>query len=65
MRTNIEIDEKLMKEAMRSSKTKTKKETVEAGLRMLVRLKRQEGIRRLRGKVHWEGNLDESRQSRF
>ena len=65
MRTNIEIDDKLMKEAMRSAKTKTKKETVEAGLRMLVRLKRQEGIRRLRGKVKWEGNLDELRQSRF
>ena len=65
MRTNIEIDDKLMKEAMRSVNTKTKKETVEAGLRMLVRLKRQEGIRRLRGKVKWEGNLDEMRQGRF
>jgi len=50
---------------MRSANTKTKKETVEAGLRMLVRLKRQEGIRSLRGKVKWEGNLDEMRQSRF
>jgi Arc/MetJ family transcription regulator len=65
MRTNIEIDDKLMKEAMRSANTKTKKETVEVGLRMLVRLKRQEGIRRLRGKVKWEGNLDELRQGRF
>jgi Arc/MetJ family transcription regulator len=65
MRTNIEIDDKLMKEAMRCASTKTKKETVEAGLRMLVRLKRQEGIRRLRGKVKWEGNLDEMRQGRF
>jgi len=65
MRTNIEIDDKLMKEAMRSAKTKTKKETVEAGLRMLVRLKRQEGIRGLRGKVKWEGNVDELRQGRF
>jgi Arc/MetJ family transcription regulator len=65
MRTNIEIDDKLMKEAMRSAKTKTKRETVEAGLRMLVRLKRQEGIRRLRGKVKWEGDLDELRQGRF
>jgi len=65
MRTNIEIDDKLMKEAMRSANTKTKKETAEAGLRMLVRLKRQEGIRGLRGKVKWEGNLDELRQGRF
>jgi Arc/MetJ family transcription regulator len=65
MRTNIEIDDKLMKEAMRSANTKTKRETVETALRMLVRLKRQEGIRRLRGKVKWEGNLDELRTSRF
>jgi len=50
---------------MRSANTKTKKETVEAGLRMLVRLKRREGIRGLRGKVKWEGNLDDLRQGRF
>ena len=63
MRTNIEIDDKLMKEAMRRANTKTKRETVEAGLRILVRLDRQTGIRKFRGKVKWEGNLDESRQS--
>jgi len=63
MRTNIEIDDNLMKEAMRRAKTKTKRETVEEGLRILTRLKRQEGIRRFRGKVKWEGNLEESRQS--
>ena len=62
MRTNIEIDDKLMREAMRSANTKTKRETVEAALRTLVRLKRQEGIRKLRGKIHWEGNLDEMRR---
>jgi len=39
MRTNIEIDDKLMKEAMRSANTKAKKETVEAGLRMLIQVK--------------------------
>ena len=63
MRTNIEIDDKLMAEAMRSARTRTKRETVEEGLRMLIRLKRQEGIRRFRGKVRWEGNLEESRLS--
>jgi Arc/MetJ family transcription regulator len=63
MRTNIEIDDNLMKEAMRRAKTKTKRETVEEGLRILIRLNRQEGIRRFRGKVKWEGNLEESRQS--
>jgi len=63
MRTNIEIEDKLMREAMRSAKTKTKRETVEAGLRTLVRLKKQEGIRKLRGKIHWAGDLDEMRRS--
>ena len=62
MRTNIEIDDKLMREAMRSARTKTKRETVEAGLRTLVRLKRQEGLRKLRGKIRWVGNLDELRR---
>ncbi len=64
MRTNIEIDDKLMKEAMRSANTKTKKETVEAGLRMLIQIKGQAGIRKLRGKVKWEGDLDELRGAR-
>jgi Arc/MetJ family transcription regulator len=63
MRTNIEIDDKLMEEAMRSARTRTKRATVEQGLRMLIRLKRQEGLRRFRGKVRWEGNLEESRRS--
>ncbi len=61
MRTNIEIDDKLMKEAMRSANTKTKRETVEAGLRVLIQIKGQTGIRKLRGKVKWEGDLDELR----
>jgi Arc/MetJ family transcription regulator len=63
MRTNIEIDDKLMKEAMRRAKTRTKRATVEEGLRILIRLNRQEGMRRFKGKVKWEGNLEESRQS--
>jgi Arc/MetJ family transcription regulator len=61
MRTNTEIDDKLMKEAMRSANTKTKKETVEAGLRMLIQIKGQAGIRKLCRKVKWEGDLDELR----
>ena len=63
MRTNIEIDDKLMRQAMRSAKTKTKRETVEAALRMLVLLKRQEGIQKLRGKIHWAGDLNEMRRN--
>ena len=64
MRTNIEIDDALIQEALRVSGLKTKRAVVEAGLRMLLRLKRQEDILRLVGKVHWEGNLDESRKGR-
>ncbi len=64
MRTNIEIDDELMEEAMRRAKTKTKRETVEEALRLLIRLNRQTGIRKLHGKIKWEGNLDELRASR-
>lgn len=64
MRTNIEIDDDLMEEAMRSAGTKTKRETVERALRLLVRLEGQAGIRKLRGKVRWEGDLDEMRGGR-
>jgi len=64
MRTNIEIDDQLMREAMRSSGARTKRATVEAGLRLLVQVRRQAGIRRLRGKVKWEGDLNQSRRGR-
>lgn len=63
MRTNIEIDNKLMNEAIRISGLKTKKETVELGLKTLVRLKKQENIRRFRGRLEWTGNLDDMRTS--
>jgi Arc/MetJ family transcription regulator len=64
MRTNIEIDDRLMRAAMRSSGARTKRATVEAGLRLLVQVRAQAGIRRLRGKIKWEGNLDKSRLGR-
>ena len=60
-RMTIEIDRSLLREAMTVAGTKTTRETVEHALKLLVRLNRQEGIRRLRGKVQWEGNLDEMR----
>ena len=63
MRTNIVIDEKLISEAMRLSGAPTKRQVVEDGLRLLVRLKRQERIRRARGKLKWTGNLDEMRRN--
>lgn len=64
MRTNIDIDDRLMKKAMRSSGARTKRATVEAGLRLLVQVRRQAGIRRLRGKIRWDGDLNHSRFGR-
>jgi Arc/MetJ family transcription regulator len=64
MRTNIVIDDKLMRETLRATGLKTKREAVEHGLRTLLRLSRQEEIRRLRGKVHWQGDLNAMRSDR-
>ena len=61
MRTNIVIDDKLMAEALRASGYETKKEVVDQGLRLLVQRYRQQEIRKLRGKVQWEGDLNELR----
>jgi Arc/MetJ family transcription regulator len=61
VRTNIVIDEKLMKETLRLTGLKTKREAVELGLRTIVRLRKQEGIRRFRGKLRWRGDLDAMR----
>jgi Arc/MetJ family transcription regulator len=58
MRTNIVIDDGLMKEAMQACGARTKREAVELGLRTLVMLKQQEGLRAFRGKLHWEGDLE-------
>jgi Arc/MetJ family transcription regulator len=63
MRTNIEIDDKLMEEVLKETGLPTKRAAVEEGLRMLLRVRRQVRIRELRGKVDWQGNLDESRTS--
>ena len=57
MRTNIEIDDKLMSDTLRLTGLKTKKEAVELGLRTLLRLRQQEALRRLKGKLQWEGDL--------
>jgi Arc/MetJ family transcription regulator len=61
MRTNIVIDDKLMEDTLRLTGLKTKREAVELGLRTVLRLKQQEKIRRFRGKLDWEGNLDAMR----
>lgn len=64
MRTNIVIDEKLMADALKASGYTTKKEAVEQGLKLLVRRSHQQEIRKLRGKIKWEGNLEEMRGGR-
>lgn len=61
MRTNIVIDDTLMREALRTTGLKTKREAVELGLRTLLRLERQRQIRTLRGKVAWKGDLEKLR----
>lgn len=61
MRTNIVIDDKLMADALKATGLKTKKEAVELGLKLLVKRQKQQAIRNLRGKITWEGNLDEMR----
>ena len=61
MRTNIVIDDKLMKKAFAATGALTKKEVVEIGLKTLIRLHEQEQILKLRGKLHWEGDLDKMR----
>ncbi|MDO3385379.1 type II toxin-antitoxin system VapB family antitoxin [Gilvimarinus sp. SDUM040013] len=63
MRTNIEIDDKLMSDALKATGLKTKKEAVEQGLKTLIRLKKQEGIKRFRGKLEWSGDLDDMRSA--
>ena len=64
MRTNIEIDDDVMGEAQRLTGVRTKREMVDLALRELVARHRQLGILELRGRVHWEGDLAESRRGR-
>ena len=64
MRTNIVIDDELMNSVLKVTGIRTKREAVEMGLKALLRLKRQEDIRDYRGKLDWEGDLDELRTDR-
>ena len=64
MRTNIDIDDRLMEEAMKSTGSRTKRAAVEAGLRLLIQTRGQTSIRKLRGKVKWEVDLQISRLGR-
>ena len=62
MRTNIEIDDALMARAMKLAGTRTKRETVERALKLLIQLRQQERILAARGKLRWRGNLDATRR---
>ncbi len=63
MRTNIEIEDDLMAEAMKAAGTQTKRETVERALRALIRLEKQERLRQLRGKLPWDSDLEAMRSA--
>lgn len=63
MHTTIEIDDELMTQALQATGLSTKKEVVEQGLKLLVKRQKQQAIRSLRGKIKWEGNLDEMRSN--
>jgi len=65
MRTNIVLDDKLVARAQKLTGIKTKREVVQEALRTLILLREQSEVRNLRGKLLWEGNLDDQRQSRF
>ena len=65
MRTNIEIDDKLVAAVMRATGAKTKKDVVDESLRTTLRLRQQGDLRKLYGKVKWEGDLKRMRAMRF
>ena len=65
MRTNVVIDDELMAEALESTGLNTKKAVIEEALRTLVRLRKQEQVRSLRGKLQWDGDLNTLREARF
>ena len=65
MRTNVVIDEKIMKKAQNYTGLKTKKEVINYALQELIKRKERKEILKLAGKLHWEGDLDEMREGRF
>ena len=64
MRANVVIDDQLMKSALKLSGLRTKKDAIEAGLRLLVKFKRQAQMKDYRGKLKWTGNLDKMRMDK-
>lgn len=64
MRTNIVIDDDLMRDALKATGAKTKREAVEMGLRTLLQLRKQQQVKSLRGRIHWQGDLERMRVNR-
>ncbi len=64
MRTNMDIDDRLMRQALRASGRTTKRAVVDEALKLLVQTRSQAGIRKLRGRIRWEGDLEASRSTR-
>ncbi len=64
MRTNIIIDDTLMTDVLKATGAKSKREAVELGLKVLLMLKQQEGIKAFKGKLKWEGDLEQMRTDR-
>jgi hypothetical protein len=64
MRTNVVINDELMESALKVSGKSTKKDTIEEGLKLLIKMKSQERIKSFRGKLNWSGNLEEMRMDR-
>lgn len=65
MRTNVMLDDALIERARQLTGIKTKRKVIQEALRTLIQLREQSEIRQLRGKLKWEGNLDEQRKSRL
>ena len=64
IRTNVVLNQALIEEALALTGCKTKRAVIEEALRLLIRVKRQEQVRAIRGKLHWEGDLDALRTDR-
>lgn len=65
MRTNIVLDDELVERAKELTGLDTKRAVIDEALRVLVRLREQEGVKSLRGKLNWEGSLSDLREARF
>ncbi|MCI0606231.1 type II toxin-antitoxin system VapB family antitoxin [bacterium] len=65
MRTNVVLNDRLVEKAKKITGLKTKKDVIHEGLRTLIKLHQQRKVRSLRGKLHWEGNLNKMREGRF